>query len=460
MKLSKILGFIFVYINQVFRNRLFFNLVLILGVVYFAFQILVIPKIEPIWEAFNDPSDYLYQSHKDLYSLDFYAPEPTPFFSPRPFTTSLFYKLAGSDAYKMIMLQKLTYSFCAIIFALIFIFFIRSVILKICTFYLLLFFFSWQNIVGWTDNVLSEPYSNALLFLWLGFFMLFVKYNNWIITILFCSITVLFSFTRDTWPYIISLTIFIITVFDFFQNKSHIYKSGFTFLFCIGLFFLQAKSSEIGQRHKLPVFNNIVGRVCKSNKYLEWFEKHGMPMAGQIKKDFSNKKVSSENDKHYLYSKYKDSTYLPLMNWSVKEGKSIYQLFLISHPSYFFLNDQNSQQIERLFCCNFFTYFKNNSKPNDFTQTTFPLWNLPTTLVLVIILFLFSIYLKNIFYSIPLLIAFVFFINALISYNADAMEVERHLYLTQIIIQLLNILSFSLLINISLNLFNKKLYGI
>jgi hypothetical protein len=460
LKFAKIVGFIFLYISQLFRSRLFFSLLLILGTVYFAFEILVIPKIEPIWDAFGDPLDYHYQSHMDLYSLDFYAPRPTSFFSPRPFTTSLFYKLADSDPYKMIMLQKLTYCFCVILFALIFIFFIESVILKILTFYLLLFLFSWQNIVGWTDNILSEPTSNSLLFLWIGLLMLFVKYNNWIITILFCSLTLLFSFTRDTWPYIILISIFSIMIFDFFQNKLHIYKSGFTFLFCIGLFFFQSKSSEIGQRHKLPVFNNIVGRVCKSDEYLKWFEGHGMPMSSQIKKDFLNQKVDSENGRRYIYSKYKDSTYLPLMNWSVKDGKSIYQLFLISHPGYFFLNDQNSQQIERIFCRDFFYYFENNSKPNDPTQTTFPLWNLPTTLALVLLLFLYSIYLKNIFYAIPLLIAFVFFINALILYNADTMEVERHLYITQIIIQLLNILSFSLLINIFINLFNKKLYGI
>lgn len=460
MKFIKIVGFIFLYINQLFRSRLFLNLCLIFGVVYFAFQILVITKIEPIWEFFGDPLDYHYQSHKDLYSLDFFTPAPTSFFSPRPFTTSLFYKLVDSDPYKMVMLQKLTYSFCVIMFALIFIFFIDSVILKICTFYLLLFLFSWQNIAGWTDNILSEPTSNSLLFLWLGILMLFIKYNNWVITLLFCTLTVLFSFTRDSWPYVILLAIFVITVYDFFQNKQHVYKNVFTLLFCIGLFFIQGKTSEIGQRHKLPIFNNIVGRVCKSDEYLKWFETRGMPMASQIKKDFINKNVDSKKDRTFIYEKYKDSTYLPLMNWSANEGKSIYQLFLISHPSYFFLNDQNSVQVERIFCYDFYDYFKNKSKPDDLTQTTFPLCNLPTTLVFVIILFLFSIYLKNVFYSIPLLIVFLFFVNALILYNADTMEVERHLYITQIIIQLLNILTFSLLINIFINLFNRKLYDI
>ena len=133
---------------------------------------------------------------------------------------------------------------------------------------------------------------------------------------------------------------------------------------------------------------------------------------------------------------------------------------MVTHPSYFFLADQNSKQINRIFCYNFYDYFSNDSNLNDFTQTTFPAWDLPTTYILVLLLFLFSIYLKNGLYAIPLLIAFLFSINALILYNADTMEVERHLYITQIIIQLLNILSFSLLINIFIILFKRKLNGI
>ena len=460
MNAVKITGIILLYFNQFFRNRLFFNSLLIAGVVVFSFQILVISKIEPIWEVFGDPSDYLFQSKKELFSLEFLSPIPNKWFSVRPFTTSLFYKLADSDPYKMIMLQKLLHCFCTVAFSLIFIFFIDSFVLKIIAFYLFLFLFSWLNIVGWTNNILSESISNSLLFLWLGFLMLFALRNNWLVTILFCLLSLFFSFTRDSCPYIILLATGIVLVGNIFLNKKDLSKNGVALFFCLLLFIIQGKTSEIGQRHKVPVFNNIVGRVSKSDDYLKWFENHGMPLASHIKKDFINQNVDSQKDRPFIYSKYRDSTYLPLMNWSAKEGKSVYLLFMVTHPSYFFLSDQNSKQINRIFCYNFYGYFFKEVNLNDLTQNTFPIWDLPTSIILALLLFLFSIYFKNALYAIPLLITFLFFVNALILYNADTMEVERHLYHTQIIIQLLNIISFSLLLNIFINLFKRKLNGI
>ncbi len=433
---------------------------IILGIICFSFQILVVSKVEPIWESMADPMDYHYQSNKELWSIDFFSPVPNYFFSPRPFTTSLFLKFVDNDYYKMILFQKLLYCICVFMFSIIFISNLNTYFTKIVSFYLLLFFFSWYNIVGWTNNVLSEPNSNSLLFLWLGFLILFVRRNNWGVTLLFCLISVLFSFTRDSWPYIIIITVFVITVYNFFKNKLDLKKSLFVFIFSITLFFVQSKTAEIGQRYKLPVFNSIVGRISKSDEYLKWFESKGMPMSNIIKEDFKNVDVDNKNQRSIIYAKYRDSTYLPLMSWALKEGKSTYQLFLLTHPSYFFLSDQTKNEQSRIFCYNFYDYFKPNLKDTDLSHSTFPLWNFPTTILLVIILLILSIYLKNILYSFPILIAILFFINALIIYNADTMEVNRHLYITQIIIQFLNIVCFSLLLNVFTNLIKRKIYGI
>ncbi|MFO0478620.1 MAG: hypothetical protein ACK50L_07580 [Bacteroidota bacterium] len=420
----------------------------------------MISNIQPIWNVFADPLDYQYQSKKDLFSLEFLSPSPNKFASPRPFTTSLFYKMADSDPYKMIMLQKLTYGICTVLFSLIFISFIEPILLKIITFYLFLFLFSWLNIVGWTNNVLSESTSTSLLFLWLGILLLFIKKNNWFITILFCIVSFFFSFTRDSWPYIILITIVIISGVNFFKNKSDKLKNIFALLFCLTLFIVQGKTSEIGQRHKMPIFNVIVGRISKNDNHLKWFEKQGMPLASEIKKDFKDVDVDSDLGRPFIYSKYLDSKYLPLMDWAGKKGKSVYQLFLLSHPSYLLLFDQTNHQTNRIFCYNFYTYFHNTSKLSDFTETTFPLWDLTTTLVLVLLLFFVAIFVKNSLYTIPLLITFLFFINSIILYNADTMEVQRHLFITQIIIQLLNIMCFSLLINVFINLIKRKPNGI
>ena len=51
----------------------------------------------------------------------------------------------------------------------------------------------------------------------------------------------------------------------------------------------------------------------------------------------------------------------------------------------------------------------------------------------------------------PLLLMIVFGFNVLVSYNADALEVERHLFVTNIVVQLCGFLSVALLFDAALN---------
>lgn len=436
------------------NEYVFYNSLFIIGIIIFCFNILVIDKIEPIWNNFADPLDYLHQAKMDVFNSSFFAPIPTDCFSPRPFTVPLFYKLVDAEPYKIIMFQKLIHCICSVLFSFIFVSFIQSKFIKVISFYLLLFLFCWLNIVGWTNNLLSESISNSLLFLWLDLYMLFVAKNSTLITILFCFTCILFSFTRDSWPYVIVMALFISTIQSYFYTKQNFKKNIFVLVFSITLFFVQGYTSKVGERHKLPIFNTVVGRISKNDAYLKWFEQNRMPISNSVKSDFSN--IDVDKNKAFIYSKYQDPNYLPLMEWSAKNGKSIYQLFLLTHPSYFFLSDQTSIQVNRMFCYNIGGYFKQASKSRDYTDSTFPLWNLATTFLLVITLLFISIYLKTILYSIPSVIAILGAFNALIIYNADTMEVERHLYITQVLIQLLNITCFCFLVDIFIQYLNKK----
>lgn len=356
----------------------------------------------------------------------------------------------------MILLQKIIYIVCVLSFSIILILFLDFILLKIIAFYVLLIFFSWLNIVGWTNNILSEASSNSLLFLWLGCLLLFVSKNKTRYSILFCFVTLFFSFTRDSWPYIILCSVTITLVaYLLIHKKKNMQHIGVLF-FCIILFLLQAKTSEIGERHKLPVFNSIVGRISKNDTYLNWFKARGMPCSDLIKKDFKNIEVDSEQGRLIVYKAYKDSAYLPLLNWSNIQGKKQYQLFLFFHPSYFFLADQTSNQKSRIFCYGFYNYFKNTSTPDDITQTLFPLWNLTSTLLLSLVLVISAFYFKKRIYFLPFFLSIIFILNAFLLYNADTLEVNRHLYITQIIIQLINLLSISFLVNIFLTLIRNK----
>lgn len=66
-------------------------------------------KLDPaIWRGYGAPQDYLQQSKISLTSKDFYSPQWSENFYPRPFTVPLFYKIANSNPEIIIQLQKIS----------------------------------------------------------------------------------------------------------------------------------------------------------------------------------------------------------------------------------------------------------------------------------------------------------------------------------------------------------------
>ena len=152
-----------------------FRSISIIGYMYFCYLILVVPKIEPQWEGYPDVNDCRVQSEADLVSLDFYAPKPRMWFFPRPFTVPLFFKIVDSDPYKMAMLQKFVYCICVISLLVTLLNYIDQKKLKIITLYTLLFFFTWWNIMGWSNLPLSESLSISLMLLWFSSILFYYK---------------------------------------------------------------------------------------------------------------------------------------------------------------------------------------------------------------------------------------------------------------------------------------------
>ena len=90
-------------------NPKVYRAVLIIAAICFCKELLVVSKIEPVWQDYWDTSDYRVQSESSLLSSDFYCPEPRKWFFPRPFTMSLMYKFVDSDIYQMVLFQKFFY---------------------------------------------------------------------------------------------------------------------------------------------------------------------------------------------------------------------------------------------------------------------------------------------------------------------------------------------------------------
>ncbi len=140
------------------RKYIIYSLILF-GFIFFTYVILDIPAIDPIWNLFADPQDYLRQSKYSLFSKEFYIPEPAQWFTPRPFTVPLFYKLAGSEPEQMLYLQKIFYCLSVGVFVVSVLRYVTHYFLQLLVSLALFFFFTWWNIVGWSNNILSESIS-------------------------------------------------------------------------------------------------------------------------------------------------------------------------------------------------------------------------------------------------------------------------------------------------------------
>lgn len=436
-------------------NRLY-TFFLTIGFVYFCYVILVTKEVNPRWNYFPDVNDYKTQSQTDLTSLDFYAPKPDRWFSPRPFIVPLFFKLADTDSYKMVMLQKFTYCICIISLLLAISNFITHFWVKIATQYGLLFFFTWWNIVGWSNLPVSESLSISFMLLWFSSILFYYKKQS-TLNILFLVISsFLLSFTRDTWPYIILLFCLLNIFISKFFAIGNIKKSVGLFIFSVCLFFAQNYTSNIGERYKLPVFNSLAGRVSKDDSYLAWFKNEGMPQGDMLKKDFKTIYIDADKDRPIIYNRYFDSTYTELFSWVVKDGKSKYQKFLLTHPYYFFLQDLPADTVKANVFSRNLMYYQESEGFFVNGDYFFPIFNGWLYLVVLLLLSFLFFKTREIVYAFLITLFLLTTVNVLISYNADSLEIKRHLFITTIMLEFISIFTLFLIVDYLSGLIIKK----
>ncbi len=441
------------FANNKIINVTFYALCVLIFAFFYYVLFIDCMEILPVWESFPDSSDYITQSKAELFSFDFFAPKPRQWFAPRPFTLPLFLKLVDGDPYKMVLFQKVLYFISVVFISLTFIKFFQSKISKILHLCVLVFFFLWWNIVGWSYTILSESLSMTFLFAWLGTLFLYYKNQSTLNLVLIIFVSVLFSFTRDTWPYIILLfSILNFIVFIKKREEKVRVKNSILVLFSVILFFVQDYTANQGERYKLPLFNSIVGRVVKKSEYLDWFKSKGMPTPLKIVEDFKPiENVDDDALRGVVYSKYFDSTYTPLFNWIVKDGKKTFQNFLLSHPSYLLMKDESPEKISRILCSPYFGYIRESTNFHKKVDLVFPCFSfLFAILVIGIVSFLFF-KTGNRIYVLILVLSILTTANAILSYSADTLEVKRHLFITQILLNFICIVSLGLIVDYLVN---------
>lgn len=410
-------------------NRL--NLTLFLFTLFCSLMV----DLGPIWSGYGDPYDYMHQSTISLLDMDFYNAPKNDQYYPRPFTVPLFYKMANGQPDQIIAMQKFMHALATFFFASVIILYLKNNFTKISFiigWYLLM---TWWNISGWDHTILSESLSLSLMFMWFGTFLLYVKKKNTYTFIFHICITILFSFTRDSWPYVLLAFYFSYFILSFKLEKDMTVKYVSLFALSLVLFFVQQHTAKTGKRYRLPVLNNIVYRILPNAEYTEWFKNEGLPCLTELKKEYSN-----PADYKAIYPLYlNDSTYKELHQWASDKGNMVYMKFLLTHPSQLLLLNETKEDLSRIFAYDLI-YTTEEQGLSRVCSFIFPLFN-PLALFILLGIYCwlcFKDHSKNwIFQAVTILICIE---NAFLLYNADALEVERHLFFTHVLIQFTGLL--------------------
>jgi len=290
------------------------------------------------------------------------------------------------------------------------------------------------------------------MFLWIASFLLVFSKRTKISILFHILITVLFSFTRDSWPYILIVFYGMFIIIALLWDKKMVKTSVVFLLLSCSIFVVQQKSAQIGQRYRLPIMNNVVFRILPNKEYLQWFSDKGMPCVNLLKKNYSNLDAYEK-----IYPIYTDATLLKFSDWAGNEGRPIYTKFIMTHPSYLFLLNETPSNLNRIFAYDI-GYTDEVRGHSLLSQYIFPVFN--TLIILLLNVFLVYLFFKEkrIIWLLPTVLIAIFTFNAFLLYIADSMEVERHLFVTNIMIQFVGILSVCFILDSELcnRILNKR----
>lgn len=405
------------------------------------------PTHDKIWEGFPDSKSYLYQSKLDIGTEEFWFPGFSYNLVPRPFTVPLLYKLAGSEPQQIIILQKTFHFFSGFILCCALSLFIRKKYLKYLLGPAILLIFCWWNILGWTQQLLSESLSFSFLFIWISSFLFYIRYNRFSYLLVHILITILFSFTRDSWPVVLIVFYSMISlVFYLFHNRK-MNHTLMLFLLSIIIFNVQQNSVQKGERHRIPILNNIVVRILGNEKYLEYFTESGMPLSDSLKMELAGIDLRNSDNNVQIYELYYNEKYASLNRWIVEKGRSTYLSFLLMHPSYFFMINEPVNNFQLFYQSNLYHYTGQPLGISNYVNLLFPVFSYIGLLFLTALLVFINLVKKNIVHIVFIILYLTLIVNAVFIYNADSLEVGRHLFFNSVFVEILGVIALAFILD-------------
>jgi hypothetical protein len=397
---------------------------------------------------FIDSQDYLRQSRAPLLTTEFLVPSARPGFYPRAIMVPVIYKLGGSNPATIIAWQKVIHSLATLVIASALLTIIRTKPAQLFVLVLAYLLMSWWSVVGWTTMLLSEALSFDALLCWISSILFFyVRPTRFSFALQLPSIAAL-ALTRDTWPYVLVAFYSVATLVWILLRRRYLRLLVILLAITVLMLVLQDTSAAIGQRSRLPLLNSIVMRILPNTGWRQWLAQHGMPQVNELAGYFEGK-----TDRiHALYALYTDESFVPLDRWLDRNGKTVYARFLLTHPSYTLLLRETRDDLRPFGTTNNVSLYIGSAKGySRLASHLFPFTTLRRFAVIFVAVLGACYYFKQRrFLIVPALAAFTAF-QAIIVYDADGLEVDRHLVATQPLIELIALIGIGLLLDVAIS---------
>jgi hypothetical protein len=154
----------------------------------------------------------------------------------------------------------------------------------------------------------------------------------------FGVLCVLYSFTRDTNAYFLAgcggVILAGMAIREVRRHPSAPAWIAFS-VFLLGIFYVQTKNADQGERWVFPYFNVLHMRILPDQVAREYYEAAGMPT------DPATSRILQLARRPFFQALDADASALPLIEWVKTKGRKTYFGYLLSHPIETFLQPIN-----------------------------------------------------------------------------------------------------------------------
>lgn len=375
---------------------------------------------------------YLMRSEHSLLSREFY-------FGPRPFVTSLMYKLYGSTERGAVLGQLVfsTVSWLVLTFALGR--FIESPLRRLLHCLLFPTLAAWWNVMGWNMVMRAESTAFSWLALWCAALAQYCRRQSTVHAGLLAVASFFLCFTRDSLPLLVLPIVGLVLGIEWYRARRTARAKRLSILaatLALTATFQVVTSQSVihpqfRTRHEFPLVNVIIRRVLPNDEARSWFKEQGMPVHEEILR--WKKKWASGND----FAIFEKKKYARFRTWVREEGKYTYLRYLLLHPGRTFRSAFDARAA--IFSTNL-TYYTKGS-PDRFPFRLIDFWYplITPSLALGVAVWMLargmvgrlSLTSWAFACAIPLV-----FVNGILVFHMDAMEVERHALLGMVMLQI------------------------